>query len=347
MRGGAALAALIAAWFGASVVAIASAKSILVAAPCPATLCAIQLGVAAVGLRQLTPTSTPSREREWWHVFGIAASYACGFLLTNAAIALAAPSFVETFKAAEPLSTVGLAMLVLGEREHAATYASLAPIVIGVAMASDSEVTFSLAGMVLALASNVSFSGRAVLTKALKRQFPSAPTSGSDMQLFYHVSRLGFWLLLPFAVLLDAHVLVRALLSSGDGGGGSDMDGASSNATLEDGGTSSSNADGAAPSAARLLAWIVINGTAHAAYNGVSFAVLGRVSVATHAVLNIVRRIVMIATAAVIFGTPITLFQWAGVALAGAGVGAFARSKNGPQPRLLPEYMDAGKMRAV
>ena len=69
-----------------------------------------------------------------------------------------------------------------------------------------------------------------------------------------------------------------------------DMDGASSNATLEDGGTSSSNADGAAPSAARLLAWLVINGTAHAAYNGVSFAVLGRVSVATHAVLEAAQR---------------------------------------------------------
>ena len=185
-----ALAPLAALWFGASVIAIASAKTVLLAAPCPSFLCAVQFAVAPLACGRVQPrvAALPSGAPEFNLVFGLAASYTLGFLLTNAAFD-AAPSFVETFKAAEPLSTVGLAICFLGERERTATYVSLIPIVIGVAIASSSKVTFSVLGMALALLSNVSFSARAVLTKALKKQFPESPASASDAQLFYMVSR--------------------------------------------------------------------------------------------------------------------------------------------------------------
>lgn len=322
---------LVLVWYSASVVAIASAKTLLLAAPCPAMLCAAQFTFAAVGTQLLQqPQHQPLHAPETRLVFFLAASYALGFLLTNAAFTFAAPSFVETFKAAEPLSTVGLAAAFLSEWESMATYATLLPIVAGVAIASSSRATFSTAGMALALASNVSFSGRAVLTKALKRRFPTARASASDAHLFYHVSRFGVLLLLPFALLLDMPTLMDVLLLPG----GMDANGA---AYGEQGGRD--NATGirvptTAPKAVdtsaapwTLLAWLAINGTAHATYNGVSFVVLGRVSVATHAVLNIARRIVCIAAASAFFGTPVSLFNWGGVLLSGAGVLAFARSK--------------------
>ena len=47
--------------------------------------------------------------------------YTLGFLLTNAAFEFAAPSFVESIKVGEPLSTVALAALYLGERERPLT----------------------------------------------------------------------------------------------------------------------------------------------------------------------------------------------------------------------------------
>ena len=78
-----------------------------------------------------------------------------------------------------------------GERERPRTLLMLLPIVLGVAMASSGNASFSAAGMALALASNVSFSGRAVLTKALQRDQPAATVSSSDACLFYHVSRIG------------------------------------------------------------------------------------------------------------------------------------------------------------
>lgn len=340
-------------------------------------------------------------------VLFIAASYACGFLLTNAAIAVAAPSLVETFKAAEPLSTVGLAAAFLSERERPATYAALLPIVGGVAIASSSRATFSAAGMALSLASNVSFSGRAVLTKALKQRFPASAASSSDAQLFSQVSRWGVCLLLPFALLLEMSTLTHALAggpnvapmaasdTDGDGGlllnhqdtgsallrahdstfrvsrdvvisdtlvvgqGATDVPPPfpppSISDTLGYGRPPGPPAGLSHAALLQLLLWLLVNGCAHATYNGVSFAVLGRVSVATHAVLNIVRRIVCIAVAATLFGTPVTLWNWLGVLVAGAGVVAFAQSKertssDGRRKGLLPSFLEphaAGKLRAV
>lgn len=101
-------------------------------------------------------------------------------------------------------------------------------------------------------------------------------------------------LLLPLAVVLDARALVGAL--SRDGG-------------------------------LRLALLLLANGCAHATYNGVSFAVLRRVSTASHAVLNIVRRVVVIGASAAFFGTYVSPLNWAGVAVATAGVVGFGRSK--------------------
>ena len=60
---------------------------------------------------------------------------------------------------------------------------------------------------------------------------------------------------------------------------------------------------------------------------GACFVVLGRVSTSSHAVLNIVRRVTLIAVTAALFGTHVSAWNWVGVALTTAGVLAFGRSK--------------------
>ena len=100
----------------------------------------------------------------------------------------------------------------LGERERPATLLALLPIVAGVATACSGGGAFSATGGALALASNVAFSGRAVLaasldpphalvssvgqwigravlTKSLKRRHAGSPAARSDACLFYHVAR--------------------------------------------------------------------------------------------------------------------------------------------------------------
>ena len=75
------VARLVALWYGASVIAVASAKTILIAAPCPAILCTMQFGIAVVGARRLQrsqPVDVPCSARERRLVLGVAASYAVG-----------------------------------------------------------------------------------------------------------------------------------------------------------------------------------------------------------------------------------------------------------------------------
>ena len=137
----------------------------------------------------------------------LAVCYTMGFLLTNAAFNFAAPAFIETFKSAEPLSTVALAAAALGERERPLTLLALLPVVGGVALASHGSAAFSAAGVALALGSNLGFSARAVCAKALYRDHPGSRAATSDACLFYHVSLTGLLLLLPVALLSDARVL--------------------------------------------------------------------------------------------------------------------------------------------
>lgn len=292
------LAPLILCWYSTSTLSVVTSKFLLTETGSPISLAALQFFGATLGCRCSkwlfsSGKQAPSRPTRGNPVlYLLAFCYTLGFLLTNAAFSAATASFVETFKSAEPLSTVALAALLLGERERCWAYVALAPIVAGVAMASYSPSNFSVTGMLLSLASNVSFSGRAVLTRRLKSSYPNSEAARSDLSLFGTVSALGLSLLLPLALLLDASRMLRALRS-----------------------------------APRLALPLLANAAAHATYNGASFAVLGRVSVASHAVLNIMRRVLVIAIACTYFGTPFSALNAAGLALAVGGLVGFARAK--------------------
>jgi len=356
------LTPLIIVWYSFSLLAIYTSKVILDSTPCAASLCALQLGAAALGCQiwsRLTPRGkdhdehgrgpAPLTVAEYGIVCIIALSYSSGFVFTNAAYEFAAPAFVETVKAVEPLSTVALATAILGEREHMLTLCSLVPLVLGVAMASGLgeghvAAAFSAAGMTLSLASNLSFSARAIATKQLRTAHPSVAAVRSDLVLFYHVSRLGVLWLLPMAGLLDARALVSALIGGSGGaddghnssssGSSSSSSSSSSRSDVGDGGEADGGggADGHAVKPQVLLLIILVNTASHAAYNAISFAVLNRVSVSSHAVLNIVRRVFMIGGTALILGTPISTYNWLGIAVCVGGCLAFAKGKSGPQP---------------
>jgi len=111
------------------------------------------------------------------------------------------------------------------------------------------------------------------------------------VRLFFEVSWRGAALLLPAAALLDGGALLRAPTGFAWGA-----------------------------HAARLA----LNGAAYSMYNLLSFMVLSCVSVTTHAVLNAVRRLVMILFTSYFFGEPRTLVNTIGVLVAVAGVCAYA-----------------------
>mmetsp|Transcript_26569 Transcript_26569/g.106391 ORF Transcript_26569/g.106391 Transcript_26569/m.106391 type:complete len:364 (+) Transcript_26569:296-1387(+) len=322
------LVLLIAVWYGSSCIAITTSKICMTAARVPFVLCSTQCLTAVLttrGYLWLLGRGNVSRLRrpaEKWAVLKVSVGYSAGFALTNVAFAMASAPFVETVKAAEPVSTALLAIALLGERERAATYAALVPIVLGVAAATggggSGDSLFSLAALTV-VASNLCFSLRAVFAKALKAQHPGSAAARSAIALFYHVSRYGLPGFLAAAVLRgDVATLVSAVVAkySGDDSGHPRP--------------SSSSTAGQVASLERphtFLAALVANGLAYTTYNMASFMVLARVSTTTHAVLNVFRRVVVIGVTAIYFREPMTASGLAGVLTAAFGVAVYASSK--------------------
>merc|ERR1712039_1014027 len=76
-----------------------------------------------------------------------------------------------------------------------------------------------------------------------------------------------------------------------------------------------------------FLTTMLINGLMYTAYNQFSFMVLSRVSTAAHAVLNVCRRVCVIAVTTVVFGTPISMLNAMGIVIAVCGMLWFTYAK--------------------
>jgi solute carrier family 35 protein E1 len=210
---------------------------------------------------------------------------------------------VETAKAAEPLSTVVIGLLLMKEAYNAATYASLLPICGGVAMACYSSDSFVLQGFLLAMASNFCFSARGVYAKMLNAAHPSAV---DDINLFYAISVRGLVILLPMALLMEGRTLLSIL--AGEGGVGS----------------VGSAGIGGGVAWIWVLALAALNGTMFAGYNLTSYMVLRRTSLVTHSVLTAFRRVFVIVFTTLYFRAQPTALGMGGVGLATAGVLLFS-----------------------
>ena len=95
----------------------------------------------------------------------LACIHVLGNVLTNVSLRAVAPSFTHTVKAAEPLFSVILSSIFLGQTPSVPVVFSLLPIIAGVALASTSEITFNWTGFLAALGSNITFQSRNVLSK--------------------------------------------------------------------------------------------------------------------------------------------------------------------------------------
>mmetsp|Transcript_13804 Transcript_13804/g.18436 ORF Transcript_13804/g.18436 Transcript_13804/m.18436 type:complete len:318 (+) Transcript_13804:164-1117(+) len=307
------LVALVVGWYLSSCVAITTSKICMQMVKVPFILCTAQCVTAVLVTLMYLFTRGGRydlvRSQEKVEITKISFAYSAGFGLTNVAFAIASAPFVETVKASEPVSTALLAIFFLGERESVATYTSLFPIILGVVLATSvgsgasmSTNLFSLATLVIT-ASNICFSLRAIFTKQLKRNYSNSNASRSAVVLFYHVSRIGLpGFLIAALANQELSVLTELFFSS-------------------------SKIKEQSPNFLVFIAALIANGLAYTCYNMASFMVLARVTTTTHAVLNVFRRVVVIAITTLYFRTPITISGLSGVLIAAVGVALFASSK--------------------
>lgn len=173
---------------------------------------------------------------------------------------------------------------------------ALVPIVAGVIIASVTEISFTWAGFLAAMASNLAFQGRNVLSKAIMQRSDFEPherLGGIDM--FGLVTFMALPLLVGVVPLLEGFGPTAAALTT--------------------------------PGVALPL---ILAGIARCGDVLVSYAILHRVMPVTHSVGNCVKRVSVILVSLIVFHTPITPANGMGTALALAGVLAYSLAK-GPE----------------
>lgn len=210
------------------------------------------------------------------------------FMLTS--LAKVAVSLSHTIRATEPLFVTAAAYFVLGARPSAPLVWSLAPIVVGVSIASATDVSFSWVGCVAALASNLASTARNVYSKQVMSRVRGNIDSVSLLTI---VNVLAFLLLLPAAALLEGPVLVAGGLEA----------------------------------ALPVMGLAVLSAVLLQLYQQVSYNILSQVSAVTHSVANCVKRVVVIVAAVLFFRHPVSPINIVGTALALSGVLLYSLQK--------------------
>lgn len=146
----------------------------------------------ATGLRKAPKVTLEGYKK----IFPIGVFHAAGHASAVIALGAGAVSFAQIIKAGEPVFTCILSYLVLGQVFSPAVYATLIPIVGGVALASLKELSFSWRALAGAMMSNLAFASRAVYSKA-QMDKPVGENLGAA-NLYGILTIIAFLLSVPF-----------------------------------------------------------------------------------------------------------------------------------------------------
>jgi len=252
----------------------------------------------------------PKRQRIHTQLLLAGVYFTFGFVLTNAGFKMGSASFVETLKAAEPISSAGVAVFYKLEQLGREEVASLGGIVVGVAMSTlghrsshgklsrGNDWTSSpnlLRNSLVVLAANLCFSFRGLHQKLFRRAPQGSPSLVDDLNIQLRMQQIGVLLLIAPTLFLNGIELSMNLRDIG--------------------------------SILQYCLLALVNGVAFTSYNLASTYILSRISVVHHASLNCLRRVFAIISTSVIFGQPISLLQSVGIAVACVGFLFYIRQK--------------------
>lgn len=208
-----------------------------------------------------------------------------------------AVSFTHIVKAAEPAVSAAISAIFLKQFLPWQVYASLVPVMGGVALASAKELSFTWLSFTAAMISNVASAmrgivGKKTMTKPVGKNMDAANVYGV-------MTVLSTLMVLPVALWLEGSQLLptwRAVVKAGN--------------------------------AKTLVTQTLLSGFFYYLYNEVAFLALDNVAPVTHAIGNTIKRVVIIVASVVVFRTPMSLQGVIGSTIAILGVLLYSLAKN-------------------
>ncbi|EYU22374.1 hypothetical protein ABFS82_05G004800 [Erythranthe guttata] len=222
----------------------------------------------------------------------VAFCHALGHVMSNVSFAAVAVSFTHTVKALEPFFSASASQFVLGQQIPLSLWLSLTPVVIGVSMASMTELSFNWIGFGSAMISNVAFTYRSIYSK-------KAMTGMDSTNVYAYISIIALLVCLPPAIFIEGPQLMQHGFKDAIAKVGL-------NKFLSD------------------LFWI---GMFYHLYNQVATNTLERVAPLTHAVGNVLKRVFVIGFSIIVFGNRISTQTGIGTGIAIAGVAIYSLIK--------------------
>lgn len=208
-----------------------------------------------------------------------------------------AVSFTHIVKAAEPAVSALLSAILFRSFLPIPVYLSLIPVMGGVAIASATELSFTWMSFIAAMISNVASALRAIVGKSsLKKPQGENMNAANTYAVMTIIATI---LCFPVCILLEGGKIIptiKTLIQSGLW--------------------------------KKVGIETIISGLFYYLYNEVAFLALDNVAPVTHAIGNTIKRIVIIITSVIVFGTKMSYQGIAGSAIAIGGVFLYSLAKS-------------------
>jgi len=213
-------------------------------------------------------------------------------------------SYTHTIKASLPIFTIILARIIHKEKQSLTVLLSLLPIITGIAIATMTELSFEIYGMLSALTATFIFSIQNIYTKTALKEIRISP-----LQLLMKLAQVGLITCLPVWIFVDTPTMAN------------DVNLQTSNAYLEFFGT------------------LTLSGTINFVQNVLAFSILHLLSALSYSVTNATKRILVIIVSVLTLKNPVTIINFLGMMLSIFGVFCYHRAKvvqNAKKMQVLP-----------
>lgn len=208
-------------------------------------------------------------------------------------------SFTHIVKALEPFFSAVVSAVVFGKWMHPVVYATLIPVVGGVAYACLKERSFSWLAFWTAMGSNLAFALRAVVSKsALDSSGGELGENLTSVNLFGVVTFYAFFQSIPFVLLVEGFSFIDLWKKA-----------LSSTTSLD------------------LVRGLVLSGLFHYLNNEVMYLALSNVHPVTLAVGNTMKRVFIVVASVLVFNNPISVQAAIGSVIGIGGVLLYSLTK--------------------